>query len=100
MQISSNDCTIDYQYLNLKWNLASREIKDMRRAVDTQDQLCVRRVGLSLQRSNENVDKAQPQWEKWYRLVVGPSILLIKFAFQQNLKHNRDLLEIWLLSFI
>lgn len=72
----------------------------MRRAVHTKDQLCVSRVGLSLQRSNENVDQSQPQWEERYRLVVGPSILLIKFALQQNLKPNKDMLEITFLSFI
>lgn len=72
----------------------------MRRTVDTQDQLRVSRISLSLQCSNENVDQSQPQWEKWHRLVMGPSIFLVKFALQQNLKHNIDLLDIGFLSFI
>lgn len=68
--------------------------------MDTQDELRVSGVGLSLQRSDEDVDQSQPQREKGNRLVVGPSILLVKFALQQNLKHKVDSLEIGFLSFV
>lgn len=68
--------------------------------MDTQDELRVSGVGLSLQRSDEDIDQSQPQREKGHRLVVGPSILLVKFALQQNLKHKVDSLEIGFLSFV
>lgn len=68
--------------------------------MDTQDELRVSGVGLSLQRSDEDVDQSQPQREKGHRLVVGPSILLVKFALQQNLKYNVDSLEVGFRSFV
>lgn len=59
---------------------------ERKRPVSTQNQLRVGGVSLSLQCSYKHIDEPKPQGQERDRLIVGPSILLIEFAFQQNLK--------------
>lgn len=59
---------------------------ERKKPVSTQDQLCVGGVSLSLQCSYKHIDEPKPQGQERDRLIVGPSVLLIEFAFQENLK--------------
>lgn len=68
----------------------------MKKPVDTQDELCVCGVSLSLQCSNEDIDETQPQGQERHGLVMGPPILLIELSLQQNLKHNIDIVNVFL----
>lgn len=57
-----------------------------KKPVSTENQLRVGGVSLSLQRSYKHIDEPKPQGQERDGLIVGPSVLLIEFAFQQNLK--------------
>lgn len=67
----------------------------MKKPVDTQDELCVGGISLSLQCSNEDIDETQPQGQERHGLVMGPPILLIELSLQQNLKHNINMANLF-----
>lgn len=58
----------------------------MKVSANTQYELCVGGVGLSLQCSYQDIDKTQPQWQERHRLVVRAAIFFVELPLQQNLK--------------
>lgn len=55
---------------------------------DTEDQLGVGGIRLSLQGSDEDVHQTQPQRKEGNGLVMGPPVLFVELALQQNLKND------------
>lgn len=64
-----------------------------KKPVSTQNKLCVGGISLSLQGSYKHIDKPKPQGQERDGLIMGPSILLIIFSFQQNLKTHINLVK-------
>lgn len=66
---------------------------ERKKPVSTQNQLRVGGVSFSLQCSYKHINKPKPQGQERDGLIVGPSVLLIEFAFQQNLKMHINVLN-------